>query len=297
MIPVCSESSGASPEVRDVVLEGADGVPLSALLAEPRRSPPRAVVVALHGGGMRAGYFHGRAHPSLSLLTLGAELGFTVLAVDRPGYGLSAERMPEGGTLEEQAGCLHGALERFAADRAVGAGFFLVAHSSGGKVALCMAASDEHRGLVGLDLSGCGHRHAVDVRSFLESSGRDVWRLHWGASRFYPESTFSAARSLLTPMPPVEIEEAARWPRFFPGIAGRVHSPVRFTFSEHELWWRHDEESVGELTALLGSSRVRVDRQEGAGHNISLGWAARSYHLRALAFAEDCVRASGAGRR
>ncbi len=56
----------------------------------------RATVVALHGGGMSAGYFDGQAHPDLSLLTLGARLGFTVLAVDRPGYGLSAGSCPAG---------------------------------------------------------------------------------------------------------------------------------------------------------------------------------------------------------
>nr|BFE73882.1 hypothetical protein GCM10020092_071830 [Actinoplanes digitatis] len=32
-----------------------------------------------------------------------------------------------------------------------------------------------------------------------------------------------------------------------------------------------------------------MDRQPDAGHNISLGWAARSYHLRAFAFLEECL--------
>jgi hypothetical protein len=45
-------------------------VELSGLLAEPE-TPPRALVPALHGGGMTAAYFHGRAHPDLSLLRLG----------------------------------------------------------------------------------------------------------------------------------------------------------------------------------------------------------------------------------
>ncbi|MFD5080854.1 alpha/beta hydrolase, partial [Streptomyces sp. NPDC058371] len=30
----------------------------------------------------------------------------------------------------------------------------------------------------------------------------------------------------------------------------------------------------------------------GAGHNISLGQAARSYHLRALAFFEECLQSA-----
>jgi hypothetical protein len=36
---------------------------------------------------------------------------------------------------------------------------------------------------------------------------------------------------------------------------------------------------------------VSVERQPAAGHNISLGRAARAYHLRALAFLEDCLAA------
>ncbi|NEE43926.1 alpha/beta hydrolase, partial [Streptomyces sp. SID8455] len=76
---------------------------LSALLAEPVDMAPRAVLVALHGGGMRAGYFDSRARPGLSLLALGAQLGYTVLAVDRPGYGLSAARLPRGLALEDSA--------------------------------------------------------------------------------------------------------------------------------------------------------------------------------------------------
>jgi hypothetical protein len=34
---------------------------------------------------------------------------------------------------------------------------------------------------------------------------------------------------------------------------------------------------------------VETAVQPGAGHNISLGWAARSYHLEVLSFAERCL--------
>ncbi|WP_262505789.1 hypothetical protein [Streptomyces sp. TRM68367] len=45
-----------------------------------------------------------QVRPGLSLLTLGAGIGYTVLAVDRPGYGSSAPWLPRGQTLTEQAG-------------------------------------------------------------------------------------------------------------------------------------------------------------------------------------------------
>ncbi|MEU6800925.1 alpha/beta hydrolase [Streptomyces neyagawaensis] len=288
----CADSlpAPAVENVREVVLDGGHS-PLSALLALPRDAPPRAVVVALHGGGMRAAYFHGAAHPSLSLLKLGASLGFAVLAVDRPGYGLSTTAVPRGESLVEQARTLSTALEDFAARQATGAGLFLVGHSYGGKAALAVAA---HRGeadgpLLGLDVSGVGHRYAIDVNGLGGFHGRRTTRLHWGPLRLYPPNTFRLAEGLVTTMPEREETEASLWPELFPGVAGRVRVPVRFTYAEYERWWLHDEATLEEMTGLLTAPRVVVDRLPRAGHNISLGWAARAYHLRALAFLEECL--------
>lgn len=63
-----------------------DGVAMSARVAEAPE--PRAVLVALHGGAVTSGYFD--APGRLSLLRAGAAAGFTVVALDRPGYGSSA---------------------------------------------------------------------------------------------------------------------------------------------------------------------------------------------------------------
>lgn len=280
----------AVSDVREIVLDAGHTL-LSALLAQPRDTPPRAVVVALHGGGMRAGYFHGEAHPSLSLLTLGARLGFTVLAVDRPGYGLSAAEVPRGEGLVEQAGTLRAGLGDFTARHAAGAGLFLVAHSYGGKVALAMAAREAEAGssLLGLDISGISHRYAVDVRSLGGFHGRHTTRLHWGPLQLYPPDTFRLAKRLVTAMPVREEAEAGRWPEAFAAIAARVRVPVRLTYAEYERWWLHDEATLEEMAGLLAAPRVVVDRLPRAGHNVSLGWAARAYHLRALAFLEECL--------
>ncbi|MBB5119218.1 alpha/beta hydrolase [Streptomyces eurocidicus] len=277
------------PDVRDIVLDAA-GTSLSGLLIEPRHTPPRALVVAVHGGGMRAGYFHGQTHPTQSLMTLGARLGFTVLAVDRPGYGLSAARFPEGQTLAEQSHILHAALAGFARTHDTGAGTFLMAHSYGGKLALHAAADDRGADLIGLDISGISHRYAVDVRQFQDFHGLKTWPLHWGKLALYPPGTFRQAKPLVTPMPPREAGEARRWAEEFPRLAARVTVPVRFTFAEHEGWWHHDDETLASMRRLLSAApRAVFDRQPNAGHNISLGWAARSYHLRALAFVEECL--------
>lgn len=277
-----------TPEVREITLN-ADGIPLSALLAEPRHTPSRAVVVAVHGGGMRAGYFDGRAAPGQSLLELGARLGWTVLAVDRPGYGGSARRLPEGQTLGEQALTLHAGLADFANRYDTGAGFLMIAHSFGGKLALTAAAAQHGVELIGLDISGCGHRYAVETAQLPTTGAHGNWRLNWGVLRLYPPNAFRLSGPLVARVPALEAREAHTWPQRFPEIAASIRAPVRFTFAEHELWWRHSDEEIVALTGLLSSSRVVVDRLPNAGHNISLGWAARSYHLRALAFLEECL--------
>ena len=74
-----------APQPRVVIV---DGVPMSALVAEA--PTPRGVIVAIHGGGTTARYFDCPGHPESSLLRTGAAHGFTVVALDRPGYGSSA---------------------------------------------------------------------------------------------------------------------------------------------------------------------------------------------------------------
>ncbi|MGW6395822.1 alpha/beta fold hydrolase [Streptomyces sp. NPDC055103] len=285
--------------VRGITLD-AGGITLSGLLGEPGHTATRGVVVAVHGGGMNAGYFDGQAGPQLSLLTLGASLGYTVLAVDRPGYRRSVRQLPDGLPLAEQGPVLRAALRDFASRYAVGAGFFLVGHSFGGKVALTAAAGHTDGDplgpeLLGVDISGLGHRYAVGPDDLPDSplSGapaRSRWVKHWGPLRLYPPNTFRTSGALVAPMPARERADASAWPGLFPGIASRVRVPVRLTFAEYETWWRHDEASLAELAgAFSAAPLVRVDRQPDAGHNVSLGWAARAYHLGALAFLESCL--------
>ncbi|MGW2476160.1 alpha/beta hydrolase [Streptomyces sp. NPDC001665] len=279
-----------SPGVRPLLVEAA-GLTLSGLLAEPAYGPPRATVVAVHGGGMRGGYFDGQVDSDLSLLTLGASLGFTVLALDRPGYGRSATEIPDGLTLDEQAEVLPAALDAFARQHAVGRGFLLLAHSYGGKLALKTVARTP--GLLALDASGVGHRFAIESTGQPRMRRTMDWERNWGPLGLYPPGTFRAAEALIAPMPAREAAEVDLWPDMFEELAPRIDIPVRLTFAEHEAWWLHDEPDLADLAARLSKAPVlRIERQTAAGHNISLGLAARSYHLRALAFFEECLQAA-----
>ncbi|MEW2296510.1 alpha/beta fold hydrolase [Streptomyces sp. NPDC006743] len=281
-----------SAGVRPILLEAA-GLTLSGLLAEPD-GPPRATVVAVHGGGMLAGYFDGQVHPDLSLLTLGARLGFTVLALDRPGYGRSARQIPAGMTLGEQSAVLSAALGAFAARHAVGRGFLLLAHSYGGKLALTTVADTP--GLLALDASGVGHRFSAGPAGRRLRRNLD-WERNWGPLSLYPAGTFRAAEALVAPMPEREASEVDLWPEMFEELAPRIDVPLRLTFAEHEGWWVHGEEDLAHLASRLSKAPVlRIGHQPRAGHNISLGLAARSYHLSAFAFFEECLQAAAETR-
>ncbi|OUD03689.1 alpha/beta hydrolase [Streptomyces swartbergensis] len=280
-----------SPGVRPVTID-ADCITLSGLLSEPVQDPPRAVIVALHGGGMNAGYFDGQAHPDVSLLTLGAHLGYTVLALDRPGYGASAARLPSGQRLAPQAATVRAAITAFTGAHAQGTGTLVLGHSFGAKVAFAVAAGWDASGLLGVDVSGCGRRLTVHASQLSPDSGEGLRHRNWGPLSLYPPDTFRMGQTVAVPMPAQELSAVTSWMRLSAGILPRVRVPVRLTFAQHEAWWGREDDDLADLMGRLSAApRVVVDHLPHAGHNISLGWAARAYHLKVFAFAEECLTA------
>ncbi|WP_030721062.1 alpha/beta hydrolase [Streptomyces sp. NRRL F-2580] len=262
----------------------AAGIPLSGLLALPGGREVRSTILAVHGRGMRAAYWN-------ALIPLATALGHAVLALDRPGYGDSADLLPEGQSLAGQAETLHAALKEHAAGHAIGAGVFLLGHSDGAKVALHTAATDGAVPLLGLDASGVGHHYNPQALHFPSTLGGGASKLNWGPLNLYPRGTFQASRALLAPTPARESAETVRWPGQYEELAPRVRVPVRLTFAEHEAWWQLDGPAPASMAALLTAApHVTVEHLPAAGHNISLGHAATAYHLRVLAFLEDCLR-------
>ncbi|WP_083884411.1 alpha/beta hydrolase [Nocardia higoensis] len=273
---------------------------MSGLIAEVPR--PRAVLVALHGGATSAAYFDCPGHPELSLMRTAARLGFTVLALDRPGYGASAPFAEDIAPAERRVDLIYASIEHHLAERPRGAGVFLLAHSAGCELALRIAADDRGAGLLGLELAGTGRLHQPVAQDILwedkgpRPSAYGIGKLLWHPERLYSASVLGGA-SIAAPGPRTEAVAVRDWAgQEFPALAGQVRIPVRFTVGDHERVWRNDPEELTEVGSLFSASpRVVLNFQPNTGHNISVGHTATAYHLKLLSFVEECVVADANG--
>lgn len=273
----------------------ADGVPMSALVAEV--PDPHAVIVALHGGGTTSIYFDCPGQPTLSLLRTGAAQGYTVIALDRPGYGSSA-LYPEAMTEPEQRVRLaYLAVDRILGERARGAGLFVLGHSNGCELAVRMAAADRGAGLLGLELAGTGLHYQDAARTALSSAvpgqrPAGLRELLWEPASLYPEAVLRGITNASSGAP-YEADMVASWPRRdFPPLAAQVRVPVRFTFAEHEKVWESGPDAQREIRNIFTvADSFTTNQQPEAGHNLSLGFSAAAYHRSVLSFVNVCATA------
>ena len=144
-----------------------EGIPMSALLAEAAR--PRAVILALHGGAATSAYFGAPNQPRLSLLRTGVALRFTVLALDRPGYGSSAPCADVMASAQRRVDLAYAAVSLLLGARPQGAGVFVLGHSMGCALAIQMAGDERGADLLGLEIAGIGRHHHPRAAAVLET--------------------------------------------------------------------------------------------------------------------------------
>lgn len=285
-------AAAAAPRPRVVLV---DGVPMSGLIAEA--AEPRAVVVAFHGGSSTAAYFDCPGHPPLSLLRLGAQHGYTMVALDRPGYGSSAP-YPDAMELPEQRVALaYGAIDKILGLNSRGAGLFLVGHSAGCELVVRMAADGqaEHADLIGLELAGTGVQYDAAMADIMKSATATqrptgLREMLWQPSELYPPDVLSGMTNSSTGAL-YEVGMTKSWPRQdFPALAPRVRAPVQFSVAEHERVWRSDPETLAQIRAMFTASpRFVINEQSSTGHNLSLSINAAAYHEKVLSFVGECV--------
>ncbi|MBH0780780.1 alpha/beta hydrolase [Nocardia bovistercoris] len=292
---LCGFEDGSPTAVRAEV----DGIPVSGLLVEAES--PRAVVVALHGGATSSAYFDCPGHPELSLLRVAERLGYTVLALDRPGYGDSRPFADRLDTPGRRVDLMYGAVGEILGARPRGAGLFLFAHSAGCELAIRMAGDARAAEVIGLEIAGTGRTHQPEAHRLLwgrADGSRPVGlgSLLWHPGRIYPPDLVGGAAIAATGTQ-LEAATIANWAEnIFPQVAARVRVPVHYTLGEFEKVWCNTAEDMTEIGALFEAApRVVLNQQPNTGHNSSLGYTATAYHLRVLSFAEECVVAAETG--
>lgn len=270
-----------------------DGVPMSGLLAIAEQ--PRAVVVALHGGATNSAYFDCPGHPELSLLRTGPARGFTVLALDRPGYGTSRPHVDDFTRPEQRVDAAHAAIDAHLDSLDLGAGIFLWGHSLGCELTLRLTVEPRGKDLLGIALAGTGREHHAEARDILGTAAqyadpKGVYGLIWSHPEIYPPELVGGA-PIASRTPAYEATVTASWPHTeFPALAAQVDVPVHFTAAEHEKVWRGDPQALDDIAAIFTAApRVELHTQADAGHNLALGFAAEAYHSTVLSFAQECI--------
>jgi pimeloyl-ACP methyl ester carboxylesterase len=280
---VTSTANKADPHPRVVMV---DGVPMSALVAE---SPdPRAVVVALHGGATTSAYFDCPGHPELSLLRSAVDHGYTVIALDRPGYGASAAYPDAMERAEQRVALALGAIQRIGG----AADLFVLGHSMGCELAMHLAV---HRPeVLGVSLAGTGRRYHPAAQELLKDASpqnrpRGLRGLLWEPARLYPPDVIGAGLSAGGTA--YEGDVIKSWARQeFPALAGQTRVPVQFLAGEYENVWEADPEALAAIGAMFSAApRVQTGELADSGHNLSVGLTAELYHRRVLSFADECV--------
>jgi pimeloyl-ACP methyl ester carboxylesterase len=297
-----AEQSGPRAAEPAVKVVDVDGVSLSA-----RTCPvpdPTAVVLALHGGSASSRYFDPPGHPELSLLRLGAERGFTTIALDRPGYGMSRIFADELTDPRRRVDLLFGALDALLGSAPRGAGVFVVGHSLGCESTVRMAADERGAALLGVELAGTGVRYDPAARAQL-----DRWRdvpasqrppgardLLFQPAHLYPDDLDGEAIGGRSP--DYEAEVSRTWTGgVFRDLAARVRVPVHLTLGDQESIWSTGPDALAELAALFTAApTVVAEEQADTGHNLSVGLSAREYHQRVLSFVEECARSDPRNR-
>jgi pimeloyl-ACP methyl ester carboxylesterase len=230
---------------------------------------------------------------------MGAQLGYTMVALDRPGYGSSAPYSDAMAQPDQRVALAYGAVDKVLGTRARGAGLFLVGHSAGCELAVRMATDEraERANVIGLELAGTGVQYDAAMANVMKSTtatGRPqgLRDMLWQPTELYPADVLSGMTNSSTGAP-YEFEMTKNWPRQdFPALAPRVKVPVQFSVAEHERVWRCDPETLAQIGAMFSSSpRFVLNEQRGTGHNISLSVSAAAYHQKVLSFVGECVAA------
>ncbi|MFF7475739.1 alpha/beta fold hydrolase [Streptomyces sp. NPDC008092] len=265
------------------------------------------LLVCIPGGGSHdAQYFD---IPGFSLLDKATAQGFTVLALNRPGYTRSAPLPDEHSAFARQAEILDTAIGRLWEQYGDGRpGVVIVSHSIGSAIAVHLAAGHPTWPLTGRltwPLLGIALNGIDDMGP---AEGNGAWKamppgqpvvcptglrrqIMYGPDVIMHADAVQRATPAWEPVPSPEFLEVVRlWPEQFPTLARQVTVPVHYVLAEHDHLWMADQQRVTDLAGqFTAASSVDAAIFHGTGHNIDRHHGGDKLHQLQLEFAARCA--------
>lgn len=271
---------------------------LSALYAPASTNNSKALIIALHGGTYSSSYFHLEDQPDLSLLKLGSEIGYSVLSIDRPGYGIAEEL---NSSFDYQIPIIRNAINQAISEYELSSDkVFLVGHSIGAMIAMLLAKDSINGTLLGLDLSGAGFEfyeesktalsHLIEAGPLLmDKQSKD--EIFYGPSWTRSEEVLNEdVATFLTSAKEVEIKDAIDWENRIYLEGPQIKVPIQFTLGEYDNLWKNSSEIMEKTQEIFSVAPfVQTHVQRFAGHCNHLHHVGRAYNLRTLAFVDECI--------
>ncbi len=276
----------------------AGGVKFSGRFLPAAHGQPKALLVALHGGTYTSKYFDAAAP---SLLELCASLGFSIVALDRPGYGAAADVPLALLSFDGQIPLLRQAIAAIWNEYGQrSAGVFFIGHSIGGMLSLMLAAEHPHEHLLGLNMTGAGAVYQAQTKAAFATLVSDApavvmeqpvrVAVMYGPSWSYPEELATHDPEREVPCPMTEFMDTQTWPERLPLVAAQVRVPVQFIVPEYDGIWRPDAEALSPVAGMFSAAPfVDVGVQRMVGHSAELHTLAPAFYLKVLAFVEECI--------
>jgi pimeloyl-ACP methyl ester carboxylesterase len=256
------------------------------------------LLVCIPGGSYNSHYFDVKGH---SFLEAAHAQGFSVVALDRPGYQGSSpvEGSP---TFAKNAVALDAAItELWKRYESSTTGVVLVGHSMGGAIAIHMASNEHSWPLLGISATSI-HTDApqqvtdawnsIPAEAVIPFSKEQRIQFMYGPEGSYDPAVVDDAEVSADLIPVAELlEVVGPWTTDFAGLAAKVAVPVHYALADTEALWISTDDNVHSFAAAFAASpSVTSERVIGSGHNLDHHNNSAEFHARQLDFARTASR-------